>query len=242
MKLSDGAYKAKLADMVGSYNDVIKVLTASSDFRDNSLILLLAGSLRNRVTSIRGSLKSIKAQEEALRREEGLSGELAQVVEGIKQEFEESIMLESEDVIRIIDDNLLMYATEGTRAFCIKLKGDLMRYRAEILRDEERRQCIRQAVELYEDALERERSFLKSYPSDPLYLATVLNYAILKYDLLNNTEGAMKFVNRAIQAAENSRSGSEAFSENSEKLLKILKDNVAQWEQGSKGLLTSAFF
>lgn len=242
MKLSKGAYKAKLADMIGNYNDVIKVLTESSDFKDNSLILLLAGSLRNRVTSIRGSLKSIKTQEERLRKKETLDEEFSRAVEEIKRDFEESILLESEDVIRIIDDNLLMYSEEGTKAFCIKLKGDLMRYRAEILRDEEKKQCIKQAVELYEDALQRERSFLKSYPSDPLYLATILNYAILKYNLLGNPEGAIKFANRAIQAAENSRSESEGFSENTEKLIKILKDNVSQWEQGSSGLLTSAFF
>ncbi|OII74739.1 uncharacterized protein cubi_00292 [Cryptosporidium ubiquitum] len=242
MKLSEGAYKAKLADMIGNYNDVIKVLTESSDFKDNSLILLLAGSLRNRVTSIRSSLKSIKSQEEKLKKKESLDNEFLQVIENIKKEFEESILLESEDVLHIIDDNLLMYSGEGTKAFCIKLKGDLMRYRAEILKDEEKKQCIKQAVELYEDALQRERSILKNYPSDPLYLATILNYAILKYELLDNPEGAMKFTNRAIQAAENSRSESEPFSENTEKLIKILKDNVSQWEQGSSGLLTSAFF
>lgn len=242
MKLSEGAYKAKLADMIGNYNDVIKVLTESSDFKDNSLILLLAGSLRNRVTSIRASLKSIKSQEEKLRKKESLNDEFSQVIENIKQEFEESILSESEDVLRIIDDNLLMYSGEGTKAFCIKLKGDLMRYRAEILKDEEKKQCIKQAVELYEDALQRERSILENYPSDPLYLATILNYAILKYDLLGNPEGAMKFANRAIQAAENSKSESESFSENTEKLIKILKDNVSQWEQGSSGLLISAFF
>ncbi|QOY43326.1 14-3-3 protein [Cryptosporidium parvum] len=242
MKLSEGAYRAKLADMVGNYKDVIKVLTESSDFRDNSLILLLAGSLRNRVTSIRNSLKSIKSQEEKLRKEKSLNNEFIQVIEDIKRDFEESILLESEDVIRIIDDNLLMYSEEGARAFCIKLKGDLMRYKAEILKDEEKNQCIKQAVEFYEDALQRERSFLEKYPSDPLYLATILNYTILKYDLLGNPEGAMKFANRAIQAAENSRSDSEQFSENTEKLLKILRDNVSQWEQGCSGLLTSAFF
>lgn len=243
MKLSKGAYKAKLADMIGNYNDVIKVLTESSDFKDNSLILLLAGSLRNRVTSIRGSLKSIMTQEERLRKKETPpSDEFSRAVEEIKRDLEESVLLESEDVIRIIDDNLLMYSEEGTKAFCIKLKGDLMRYRGEILRDEEKKQCIKQAVELYEDALQRERSFLKNYPSDPLYLATILNYAILKYDLLGNPEGAIKFANRAIQAAENSRQESEAFPENTEKLIKILKDNVSQWEQGSSGLLTSAFF
>lgn len=240
MKLSDGAYKAKLADMIGSYNDVIKVLTESSDFNDNSLILLLAGSLRNRVTSIRNSLKEIKKRESECSEDVRECPEFIKVVSDIKKELEESILFESEDVERIIDDNLLMYCNQGTKAFCIKLKGDLMRYRAEVLKNQERDKCIKKSIEFYEDALERERGFLDNYPTDPLYLATVLNYAILKYDLLGNPEGAMKFINRAIQVAEYSKK--EALCDKSEKLIKILKDNVSQWEKGSKGVLTSAFF
>ncbi|KAF7457597.1 14-3-3 protein sigma [Cryptosporidium felis] len=242
MKISEAAYRARLADMVGNYNDVLSVLTESSDFKDNSLILMLAGSLRNRVTSIRNSLKAIKNQEEIKLKEGSLNAEFAQVINDIKKEIEESILMESEDVIRTIDDNLLIYSGEGTRAFCIKLKGDLMRYRAEILEGEDKSKSIKKAVELYEDALERERSFLENYPADPLYLATVLNYAILKYSILNNPEGAIRFVNRAIETAENSVSDSEPLSENSKKLIKILKENVSHWEEGSSGMLTSAFF
>ena len=139
-----------------------------------------------------------------------------------------------------------MYCGEGTRAFCMKLKGDLMRYRAEILEGEERTASIQKAVELYEDALERERSFLDNYPTDPLYLATALNYAILKYTVLGNPKGAIKFVKRIIKTAQNSSSShdpnSEPLSENSLKLIQILNDNVACWEEGTSGLLTSAFF
>ncbi|KAH8740466.1 hypothetical protein FG386_002978 [Cryptosporidium ryanae] len=240
MKLSNGAYKAKLADMIGSYNDVIKVLTESSNFNDSSLILLLAGSLRNRVTSIRNSLKEIKNRELKYEEEKKMCHELQKVVSDIKNELEELILLESEDVERTIDDNLLIYTKNGVRAFCIKLKGDLMRYRAEILKDEEKKKCIKKSIEFYEDALENERKCLDNYPTDPLYLATVLNYAILKYDLLENPEGAMKFVNRTIQVAEYSKE--EPLCEKSMKLIKILKENVALWEKGSKGVLTSAFF
>ncbi|KAK6587864.1 hypothetical protein RS030_81416 [Cryptosporidium xiaoi] len=237
MKLSHGAYRAKLADMIGSYNDVIKVLTESSNFNDSSLILLLAGSLRNRVTSIRNSLKEIKTKE---LKYEKKCPEFEKVVSDIKSELEELILIESEDVERTIDDNLLIYSKDGIRAFCTKLKGDLMRYRAEILKDDEKKKCIRKSIEFYEDAIESARKCLDNYPTDPLYLAIVLNYAILKYDLLENPEGAMKFVNRAIQVAEHSTK--EPLCEKSMKLIKILKENVSQWEKGSKGILTSAFF
>ncbi|OII71216.1 hypothetical protein cand_026320 [Cryptosporidium andersoni] len=238
MTISKAAYKAKLSDSIGNYEDVIQILTESSDFHDSSLRLLLVGSLRNRITSLRTSSKTIKSCKEKLDPLD-LSKGLISVINEICEELSKLIMDESEDVIRLIDDNILMYCNDHDKAFCNKLKGDLMRYRAEITTGSERSSNIKASVAFYEDSLQLARGCTEKYPIDPLYLGTILNYSILKCNLLDNPEGAIIFINRALLAVKESN---DTLSPQSEQLIKILNDNISKWEQGSKNLFTSALF
>ncbi|KAL6121660.1 hypothetical protein NUSPORA_01397 [Nucleospora cyclopteri] len=107
------------------------------------------------------------------------------------------------------------------------MKGDYLRYKAEVLSGEEQKQMADKSFKCYTEAKENALN-LKS--TDPIRLGLFLNFSVFHYEILNDTEEACKLARDAFDTAISELDSlSEDYYKDSTLIMQLLRDNLTLW-------------
>ena len=139
--------------------------------------------------------------------------------------------------IQLIDlvDNVILPQNKDPEnaAYYTKLKADYYRYICEAFPNEdneERQKYIDLAKESYENALEISESSLLKY--SPTNLGLILNYTVFLYDIVGNTEEAVKKAKETYETCyplidQNNEQGQY----DARSILTVLDENIKLWDK-----------
>ncbi|ORD93413.1 1433 protein [Enterospora canceri] len=115
----------------------------------------------------------------------------------------------------------------GSKVFVTKMKGDYLRYRAEICEGEARKKAASGALDSYSEA----RKYAETLPpTDPVRLGLHLNFSVFYYEIMNDAEEACKLAKEAFETgiSELDRLKEEHYKD-STLMLQLLRDNLTLW-------------
>lgn len=134
------------------------------------------------------------------------------------------------EVLDIIDKYALPKLHEFNteyNVFFLKMKGDYYRYKAEILRGDEKKEASNIALQNYLQAKEHADSLMST---NPIRLGLYLNFSVFNYEILNDTELACKIAKTAFDSAiADLDTLSEDFYKDSTLIMQLLRDNLTLW-------------
>ena len=151
-------------------------------------------------------------------------------IEEHRQVLVEELTSTANDVLMLIDSALIPTCSDSTCSIYLnKLKGDYYRYLAEFSPSNEIKEGhAGRAKAAYEAALLAVNDQL--LPSDPLYLALMLNYSVFQYEILGQKEDALDKLdssfNDAVRFLEDL---DETQYKESTMMLQLIRDNVTLW-------------
>lgn len=133
------------------------------------------------------------------------------------------------DALQLLDDCLVPKAGSGeSKVFYLKMKGDYLRYLAEFLRDDRRREVADRANVAYQEATKVASTELS--PTQPIRLGLALNYSVFYYEIMAMPKEACML---AKQAFDDALAEIDALSEESYRdstvIMQLLRDNMNLW-------------
>lgn len=138
-----------------------------------------------------------------------------------------------------IDDNLEKILL-GTRTqveglvFYMKMSGDYMRYLAEFMGDEEKKEIASTSADHYKMALNCAKARLP--PTHPTRLGLSLNMSVCYFEILNNREEACTLAKEAFDKAIEQLDTLENNSyKDSTLIMQLLRDNLSIWQDTGVG-------
>ena len=132
------------------------------------------------------------------------------------------------EVIGLLDERLLKEDndTEG-KVFYLKMKGDYLRYMAEVITGNERSSLANRIYDAYNEATEAATDLANTHP---IKLGLALNYSVFYYEIENNAQKAVELAKRAFDVAiaelDNLK---EDHYKDSTLIMQLLRDNLTLW-------------
>ena len=141
---------------------------------------------------------------------------------------DEELKFLCEEIIRLLDMKLIPNAAdEENLVYYNKMKGDYFRYLAECLPEPDRSKYAESSRASYQTASEIAE---KLSPTNPTRLGLALNYTVLQFEVLKQTEEACKLAKKAFDdAIEQVDSLDEAHYKESSTIIQLLRDNLTTW-------------
>jgi 14-3-3 protein epsilon len=138
------------------------------------------------------------------------------------------------EILAILDEHLIVeHASDESKVFYYKMKGDYYRYLAEFLQNDERAKVTGAAERAYAEATsvacasEPEKGLL---PTHPIRLGLALNYSVFHFEIQNKPQEACAL---AKQAFDDAIAELDTLSEESYKdstlIMQLLRDNLTLW-------------
>lgn len=170
-------------------------------------------------------------------------GPRLQKIEAYLTRFNRSILDHLKDIIELLDDYLIARSNiDQNKIFFYKMLADYYRHMVDFITtdddDESKLDEYNQTVELsrmnyqYALALKEDANL---HPTDPIFLALVLNYASFLYDMQNDVLGA---INHAQEAFDNAIAKLAELEDEQHKeatlLLQLLRDNLQLWKHAAR--------
>eukprot|EP00475_Leptophrys_vorax_P036303 TRINITY_DN610_c0_g1_i2.p1 TRINITY_DN610_c0_g1~~TRINITY_DN610_c0_g1_i2.p1 ORF type:complete len:255 (-),score=49.18 TRINITY_DN610_c0_g1_i2:303-962(-) len=186
---------------------------------------LFTVAYQNIIGSLRASLRWFRKNEL-----EQKNQELANLFRTV---LETEFQTTSSEILKLLQDHLIPGArTRGNtepQVFYLKMAADHFRYLAELRPDGD---GPARAREHYEEALEIGKSLSATHP---VRLGAALNFSVLCYEILHDTDKACEIVRHAYDEAIAKLDvlGEDAFYKNSTLLMQLLRDNLTLWTQDS---------
>jgi 14-3-3 protein epsilon len=138
------------------------------------------------------------------------------------------------EILAILDEHLIVeHASDESKVFYYKMKGDYYRYLAEFLQNDERAKVTGAAERAYAEATsvacasEPEKGLP---PTHPIRLGLALNYSVFHFEIQNKPQEACAL---AKQAFDDAIAELDTLSEESYKdstlIMQLLRDNLTLW-------------
>lgn len=116
---------------------------------------------------------------------------------------------------------------ENCLVFVYKMKGDYLRYKAEVQKNEDQVETSKLAQEAYQKAIEYSS---KMSSTDPLKLGLYLNYSVFHYEILKDADQACKLAKDAFEVAVSELDQlNETYYKDSTLIMQLLRDNLTLW-------------
>ena len=139
-----------------------------------------------------------------------------------------------QEILAILDEHLIVeHASDESKVFYYKMKGDYYRYLAEFLRNDERAKATGAADEAYAEAtgVACASSADKGLPpTHPIRLGLALNFSVFHFEIQNKPQEACAL---AKQAFDDAIAELDTLSEESYKdstlIMQLLRDNLTLW-------------
>ena len=114
------------------------------------------------------------------------------------------------------------------KVFYLNMKGDYLRYLAEIKKDADDKAEVGAAADVYQEAWEFSRAELE--PTHPIHLGLALNYSVYYFEIMDDKEKACQLAKSAFNDAI---SMLDSLKEDSYKdstlIMQLLRDNLTLW-------------
>jgi 14-3-3 protein epsilon len=146
-----------------------------------------------------------------------------------RQKVEKELEAVCNDALTLINQTLIPRAATGeSKVFYLKMKGDYLRYLAEFMTDNARKEVADRANEAYQEATKVATSDLS--PTQPIRLGLALNYSVFYYEIMNLPKEACLLAKKAFDDA---LAEIDALSEDSYRdstvIMQLLRDNMNLW-------------
>ncbi|CAK8692616.1 14-3-3 protein epsilon-like [Clavelina lepadiformis] len=229
---NETVYQAKLAEQAERYDEMVKFMTEVAKL-DTELTVeernLLSVAFKNVIGARRASwriINSIEQKEKAKESDERNNRELAaNYLQIVESELKSTCSV----ILNLLDKHLIPNsATDESKVFYSKMKGDYYRYLAEFEKDEDRKLAAENSLQAYKSASDQATSALK--PTHPIRLGLALNFSVFYYEILNSPDRACALAKSAFDAAI---AELDTLSEDSYKdstlIMQLLRDNLTLW-------------
>ncbi|KAI5181273.1 14-3-3 protein epsilon [Nematocida sp. AWRm80] len=149
------------------------------------------------------------------------------VTEYIKIVQDELISI-CDDLLSLLDTYLSDEKAEDSIVFFLKMKGDYLRYKAEVSTGEELEEATKLAHEAYQKAAEIANAHLSK--TNPTRLGLYLNYSVFCFEILNERTKAVDMGRKAFdEAIAELDSLTEESYKDSTLIMQLLRDNLTLW-------------
>lgn len=230
-KREDQVYMAKLAEQAERYDemvtymkDVAKMGTELSVEERN----LLSVAYKNVIGARRASWRIISSIEQ--KEESKGNQDHVEKMKEYRQKVEEELEEICHDILEVLDKHLISTAaSEESKVFYCKMKGDYYRYLAEFATNEKRDQAGENAAKAYKDA--EETALVHLTPTHPIRLGLALNFSVFHYEIMNQPEVACELARKAFDdAIAELDTLSEDSYKDSTLIMQLLRDNLTLWQ------------
>jgi len=220
---------AKLAEQAERYSDMAvemrKAIEACSGSIGEEERNLFSVAYKNVVGQRRSSWRSMSGIEKKLEE----SDPKLPLVRDYKKKIEDELTELCSEVLSILNGMLLNQCTESCgKVFYLKMKGDYLRYLAEIKKDAEDKVEVGAAADVYQEAWEFSQAELE--PTHPIHLGLALNYSVYYFEIMDDKEKACQLAKSAFNDAI---SMLDSLKEDSYKdstlIMQLLRDNLTLW-------------
>jgi len=178
-------------------------------------------------------LSSIE-DKERMKNVEGNSTQIKANLQVYRAKVEKELNDICEEILAILDNHLIVnHASDESKVFYYKMKGDYYRYLAEFLEQNERSTVAGQANEAYDQATKiacSDKPEKGLPPTHPIRLGLALNYSVFHFEIQNKPQEACAL---AKQAFDDAIAELDTLSEESYKdstlIMQLLRDNLTLW-------------
>lgn len=214
-------------DMANDMKEVVRSCTGGNQEMTVAVRNLFSLSFKNLVSSRRSSWRVLFAERQ--RMEEKQSEDL-HIVDEILSIIEKELVDCCNEVLDIINECKLIDLDNQSVAhnvFFLKMRGDYLRYKAEVLGNEAEKEAADSALEAYLKASQLAGTLS---PTDPIRLGLHLNFSVFNYEILNNSENACRIAQDAFSAAISELDSlTEDYYKDSTLIMQLLRDNLTLW-------------
>ena len=227
--------KAKLAEQAERYEDMTKEMKDYVVQGNSNLSVdernLLSVAFKNVVGAKRSSWRVVSSIEAKVKDSESKQSMAKEYKEKIEKELREVC----NDVINLLDVHLIPSADENDKSsdnyessvFYLKMKGDYMRYIAEVA-VEQRSDAVKSSKDSYQAAYDVAKANMP--PTHPIRLGLALNFSVFHYEIEDNKEEACSLAKDAFDKAiaELDQLNEESYKD-STLIMQLLRDNLTLW-------------
>jgi len=229
MSASNHVAMARLAEQAERYTDMSfemrKAIEASAGIISEDERNLFSVAYKNVVGQRRSSWRAMCGIEKKLN--EG-DPKLTHV-KTYKSRIENELTELCNEVLSILNDLLIKNAVDScSKVFYMKMKGDYLRYLAEIHKDSESKDSINNAADVYKEAWEISTKELE--PTHPIHLGLALNYSVYYFEILDDKTKACELAKKAFDDAISMLDHlKEESYKDSTLIMQLLRDNLTLW-------------
>lgn len=230
---------AKLAEQTERYDDMAKLMMEATKDK-KSLVSeernLLSVAFKNVVGAKRSSWRVVTALEE----KQDDSGEKKTYIRDYKDKIEKELNKVCDEVLGLLDtyliknitpkDNPSTEVSEG-QVFYLKMKGDYLRYKAEVAPKDDKSvkdSIVGESEEAYKRA--HELAIVALSPTHPIRLGLALNFSVFHYEIKDEPDTACSLAKKAFDQsiAELDKLQEESYKD-STLIMQLLRDNLTLW-------------
>lgn len=227
--------KAKLSEQAERYDDMAKTmksLVALGEELSNEERNLLSVAYKNVVGARRSSWRVISSIES--KSAEG--DKKTEMAKEYRKKIENELTDICKDVLELLDNTLIpkAVASDESKVFYLKMKGDYYRYLAEVSQGSDREDVVEKSREAYANAMDVANTNMQS--THPIRLGLALNFSVFHYEIKNNPTEACNLAKRAFDdaIAELDTLNEDSYKD-STLIMQLLRDNLTLWTSDTQG-------
>lgn len=231
--------KAKLAEQAERYEDMAEAMKNAVE--ENPVLTaeernLLSVAYKNVVGAKRSAWRVVEAMEQ---KHSATNDDKVHLIKDYKEKVEKELNEVCKEVLDLLDQekdpSLIKCAAASDDAeahiFYLKMKGDYLRYEAEVADEGRRKEVINESDEAYKEA--NQKSEDKLAPTHPIRLGLALNYSVFYYEIKQDSEKACVMAKKAFDdAIAELDSLKEDSYKDSTLIMQLLRDNLTLWTSG----------
>nr|CAB3267840.1 14-3-3-like protein 2 [Phallusia mammillata] len=227
--------KAKLAEQAERYddmsNDMREVVISHESTLSTEERNLLSVAFKNVVGARRSSWRVISSIEQKADNDAAKQDMAKQYREKIEKELhticDDVLTLLNKYLIKPVPEDASKNEAEGA-VFYLKMKGDYLRYIAEVAFGDDKEGVIEQSNDAYNRAFDLCKIHMN--PTHPIRLGLALNYSVFFYEIRNSPEKACALAKTAFDdaIAELDQLSEDSYKD-STLIMQLLRDNLTLW-------------
>ncbi|KAI5185073.1 14-3-3 protein epsilon [Nematocida homosporus] len=235
MSYKECIYKAKLSEKAERFEQMVDCMKAAvklaAEAQEKMSIEernMLSVAYRNQVGVRRTSWRILSKTLQETRTAEPQNTRHLEIIEEYIKVIEDELNLACDDLLSLLDSYLIDGSTEDINVFFLKMKGDYLRYKAEIASAESLPEISSAAHEAYQKATDIANGNLPC--TNPTRLGLCLNYSVFCFEILNERNRAIEMGKKAFDdAIAELDSLTEDSYKDSTLIMQLLRDNLSLW-------------
>ncbi|EHY66158.1 14-3-3 protein epsilon [Nematocida ausubeli] len=233
-------YRAKLSEKAERFKQMVECMKAAVKYASsmgksigieerNMLSVAYKNQVGVRRTSWRILSKSLQECKLAEQNSNDAASEKnVQIVMDYIKTVERELNDICDDLLSLLDSYLVQDTAKDSQVFFLKMKGDYLRYKAEIATEGYLVEVSQQAHDAYQSAMEIANASLP--PTNPTRLGLYLNYSVFCFEILNERTRAIEMGKKAFdEAISELDSLTEESYKDSTLIMQLLRDNLSLW-------------